>query len=135
VPGHNTGFAPPTPPGVPSPDQSASTSPPSSPANPGIAISSSSGSSLLPQLSKFLAALWAVGVLLMLIRLLVSVKGATRLKRQGEPVTDAHIIRVFQDLQTALRITRTVGLRISAHVASPAVIGILRPAILLPSTV
>jgi beta-lactamase regulating signal transducer with metallopeptidase domain len=80
----------------------------------------------------YLVGTWALGVLLMLGRLgMVSVQ-AMRLKRRVLPVEDVEIQALFQKLCDQLHITRFVRLRLTNHLESPAVLGVVTPMILLP---
>jgi beta-lactamase regulating signal transducer with metallopeptidase domain len=79
-----------------------------------------------------LAVGWAVGVLLLSLRLLGGWLWVRRLARRGLLPVPAEWSAVLARLRAQLRIRRPVGLWISPHVGGPALIGWLRPVILLP---
>jgi beta-lactamase regulating signal transducer with metallopeptidase domain len=89
----------------------------------------------LSRWSFWLAAVWLAGVLLMLVRSAVCLGGASRLRSAARPCTDAAVLRVLEEVRSALAVTRRVRLAVCALVKSPAVLGILRPVILVPSVV
>jgi len=83
----------------------------------------------------WVAIAYLLGVLLMLGRVLVGVSGGQRLRRDSRIVEDPNL------LATVARQAKALGLRIApavaycARVATPVVVGILRPVILLPLNV
>ena len=79
-----------------------------------------------------LAVGWAVGVLLLSLRLLGGWLWVRRLARRGLLPVPAEWSAALARLRAQLRIRRPVGLWISPHVGGPALIGWLRPVILLP---
>jgi beta-lactamase regulating signal transducer with metallopeptidase domain len=56
-----------------------------------------------------------------------------RVRCWREPVTDSHILQIMENTRTALGIRRQVALRICPSVASPMLVGLIRPMVLLPS--
>jgi beta-lactamase regulating signal transducer with metallopeptidase domain len=82
----------------------------------------------------FITGSYAVGVLVMLVKLLAAIQGGSRLRRACRPVADSSI------LELAARQARRLGLRFvpplnyCERVAVPVVFGIARPMILLPIT-
>lgn len=79
-----------------------------------------------------LAAGWAVGVILLSLRLLGGWIRVRRLARRGLLPVPPEWSAALARLRAQLRIRRPVGLWISPHVGGPALIGFLRPVILLP---
>ena len=84
------------------------------------------------QYAGYAVAFYVLGVLAMLGRLAMAVCGGQRLQRRSEPVQDNAILLMLS------RQARTIGLRFIPAIAycrdlaAPAVIGVLRPMILLP---
>jgi parallel beta-helix repeat protein len=76
--------------------------------------------------------LWVVGAPLTFTWSILGLAGAERLRNLSNPVTDPTLSALFQRLLDSTRIPRTVALLLCERVASPVVVGILRPAILLP---
>lgn len=79
-----------------------------------------------------LAVGWAVGVLLLSLRLLGGWLWVRRLARRGLLPVPVEWSAALARLRAQLRIRRPVGLWISPYVGGPALIGWLRPVILLP---
>lgn len=77
---------------------------------------------------------WLAGVTLLTIRLGVSWFRARRLVTRSGKETSSEWQKVVQRLSTSLRLSRPVRLIESAAVEVPAVVGWLRPAILLPAS-
>lgn len=76
--------------------------------------------------------LWLAGVALMLVRAGWMVYGASRLKRNCTPVNDPRLAAMLDNLREKMRIARRVGVAAVDRIASPAVVGFIRPTILLP---
>jgi beta-lactamase regulating signal transducer with metallopeptidase domain len=80
----------------------------------------------------YLTAAYLLGVVVMLVRLLLALGGGNRLRRCARPVDDADL------LETVKRQARLLGLRFvpvvayCERVAVPAVVGVVRPMIVLP---
>ncbi|MCX6633903.1 MAG: GWxTD domain-containing protein [Acidobacteria bacterium] len=81
----------------------------------------------------WLAPLWAAGVMLMSFRLAVGWLGARRLVRLAGPPLPSRWQQVALSLAAKMRVRPAFRLLESARVAGPAVIGWLRPAILVPA--
>ncbi len=82
-----------------------------------------------------LALLWLAGVLLMLVRFMLTVAGAQALRRAGRPaLVDSPLARLIEALAPALGITRRVSILLVDRLVSPCVVGVLRPALLFPAT-
>jgi beta-lactamase regulating signal transducer with metallopeptidase domain len=84
---------------------------------------------------RWLPWLWLVGTPLTLVALACGVNGASRLRRAGYVLQDGEVVAANQRLLTALRINRHVAIVACDRVAAPILVGILRPAILLPPAV
>ncbi len=76
---------------------------------------------------------WLAGVLLMGLRVLRLMRGAQRLRRQCQTVTDPRLLALLDELKAALGLSRRVVLRIGDELASPVAMGLLWPAVLLPA--
>ena len=80
-----------------------------------------------------LAALWAVGVGLQLARFALQLWQARRAVRDAEPLEDGAAPRLLNQLCAQLGVSRRPALLVSPDATSPQLVGILRPAILLPA--
>lgn len=78
---------------------------------------------------------YVLGVAVMLLRLLVAVGGGQRLRRRSEPVTDGRLLEAFGRHAAALGLRYTPPIAACARVAVPTVVGVIRPAILVPLSV
>lgn len=84
-------------------------------------------------LAPYIAAGYAAGFFVMLLRLGVGVYGGHRLRRASEPVTDRGLLDGLAAKATALGGLRsTPALAYCGRVAVPTVVGVIRPMILLP---
>ncbi len=75
---------------------------------------------------------WCCGVVLLSIRLLAGLYRVWQWKRQGSRLTDTDLIRRTAELATRMGIRTRFQLLQSAQAAVPAVIGWLRPAVIVP---
>jgi beta-lactamase regulating signal transducer with metallopeptidase domain len=76
--------------------------------------------------------LWLCGTPLIAALFGTGIIGTFRLRLGSRPASEAGVHAMFAQLQEAMRISRRVTLTISDQVASPIVIGVLRPMIVLP---
>jgi len=94
------------------------------------------GPAFLPQWMATLEAwalpVWAAGVLICAVRLILSSRYASRLARTGEP-PGTPLLDTVSRVARRMNVARPVRLFLSTAADSPAVIGFLRPAILVPS--
>jgi hypothetical protein len=81
------------------------------------------------------AHVWLIGVLLMLVRAIVQVVGAGRLRRMCRPASDTLVLSVVEQLRATLRIARRIRVAVGEHIVVPAVLGVLWPTVLLPALV
>ena len=86
----------------------------------------------LQQVTEWTCWVYLAGVLLMLARLGVSLYGAHRISRDTIPVESSVILGLLDSLVRELGIRAAPTLAWSRHIVAPAVIGIIRPTILLP---
>ncbi|HYG22316.1 MAG TPA: M56 family metallopeptidase [Verrucomicrobiae bacterium] len=75
---------------------------------------------------------WLCGALLMLVRAGLQVAGADRLRRSSSMATLPELDQLVQRARSALGITCQVRVRITKGLASPAVMGIFVPTLILP---
>ena len=82
----------------------------------------------------WLVALWVVGVVALSVRLAHGWMMARRLRTDGTRATSASLQQVLERLAARMRVSRPVQLLESLLVEVPAVIGWLRPVILVPAS-
>ncbi len=78
------------------------------------------------------ACLWLVGVALMSIRLVMILRAGRRLRTGATIIHDPQLIEMLETSKQALGLARRIELRIHPRLTVPAVVGIIRPMILLP---
>jgi beta-lactamase regulating signal transducer with metallopeptidase domain len=100
--------------------------PPSPPPSPAPA-------SPLARLVAVLPALWLVGAPITFAALACGLVGAERLRRASRPVGEGALLDQSRRLAAALGVAGEVALATCDRLATPALVGILRPAILLPA--
>ncbi len=89
---------------------------------------------LLRRLAPWLLSVYLAGVLLMLIRLLLGLRGGGRLRRHSQPVTDVGLLELLTRRAAVLRMRSAPVFAWCDRVAVPTVVGVIRPAILLPAS-
>ncbi|HEY0101647.1 MAG TPA: M56 family metallopeptidase [Pyrinomonadaceae bacterium] len=89
--------------------------------------------SLLPQLLNIAVAVWVVGVLLFLLKLLAGFIATNLLSRRAVEFKDPSLTALFSSLLLEVNLKSTVRLLRSERTSMPIVYGILRPAVLLPA--
>ena len=80
----------------------------------------------------FIAAVYFLGVLLLLIRLAVGVIGGGRLRRRSRPVAEGELLASLARGAEALGMRFAPALAFCEGVAVPTVVGVIRPMVLLP---
>ena len=75
---------------------------------------------------------WLVGTPLTFLLLATGLIGSGRLRRQCTLLTEGPIFDACQRLRSTLAVSQRVGIAINERIASPLLIGIVRPLILLP---
>ncbi len=83
-------------------------------------------------LLSWVAAAWMAGVVVFWVRLLGGWIIAERLRRRQVQPAPHHWQQAFDRLRARLRVSRPVELLISGMVQTPAVVGLLRPVVLVP---
>ena len=81
-----------------------------------------------------LAGLYLAGVVIMLVRLALGLRGGRRLRRSAEPVREPAVLEVLSRRASALGLRFVPALAWCRGVAVPTVVGVIRPTILLPLT-
>jgi beta-lactamase regulating signal transducer with metallopeptidase domain len=80
----------------------------------------------------YLPWLWIIGTPITFALLAAGIIGTRRLRIASRAIDDPRIVDVLKRLTTSLRITQHVTVAICERIASPVLIGIVRPIILLP---
>ena len=105
-----------------------------SPIEPARSSHSSSEYSAWLQVAPYASKIYLLGVAVMLLRLLWSFVASRKLRREAVAVGDPGILDVFHRECERLRIRITPALRACSEVTVPTVVGIARPAILIPTS-
>ena len=99
---------------------------------PTVGAATAPGAAHAPTWPLWLAALWATGSLVVVIRLVRGQLAARRLRRTATSSADPIWIAAQRDAATTLGLARPVALLRSAAIATPMTVGVLRPCVLLP---
>ncbi len=75
---------------------------------------------------------WGLGVLTMLLRVAFSLRAAQGLVQGGRVLEDADLLQCIASLQARLRLNRRLLVKVVDMLDVPAVIGVIRPTLLLP---
>ncbi|MDF7800611.1 M56 family metallopeptidase [Pontiellaceae bacterium B1224] len=89
-----------------------------------------------PQISihSILTILWSIGVTLMIIRLFLALTGTQRHRSKALLIEDSTLLKCFQNLCVRLGLKRNIIFAATTTLQSPGVIGILKPIILIPTS-
>jgi WD40 repeat protein/beta-lactamase regulating signal transducer with metallopeptidase domain len=87
----------------------------------------------LDELAAWLPWIWLVGSPLTFAWLALGLVGAERLRRQSDVVTDGELPRLCRRLRGELAIARDVAVAVCERLATPVLVGVVRPMILLPA--
>lgn len=98
-----------------------------------VASPAQAAPAVLPRLVNWALAVWAAGVLLLLIRLLVGLAATGLLARRAVEFKDPALAQLFSSLLAEVKLKGGVRLLRSDRTSMPVVCGILRPAVLLPA--
>ena len=110
------------------------TAPDSSAPIPSIDLHSTAArGSTVPDLLPFISWFWLAGVVLLSTW---NVTGYLRVRRLGRTASSApnHLQMTLQLLARRINLARNIAIRLCDHVAAPAVIGVLRPIVLVPAS-
>ena len=88
--------------------------------------------SLLNHFATYLPWLWVVGTPLTFLLLATGLIGAERLRSSCQIVNDGPIRAACDELRAALGISRQVGVAVCERIATPLLVGVAKPLILLP---
>ncbi|MCI0331924.1 MAG: DUF1559 domain-containing protein [Planctomycetes bacterium] len=86
----------------------------------------------LEQCVPYLPWVWLVGTPMTFALLTAGLVGTKRLRRASRAIDDGPITTLLSRLASSLRITHRVSLAVCDRIASPVLVGIVRPIILLP---
>lgn len=87
----------------------------------------------LPVSTTQIIAVWMLGVLLFGARRAIAEIRARYILRRASPVANERLVRLFATVGQTLGVRQAVELRSTREIASPAVIGVIHPVILLPA--
>lgn len=90
-------------------------------------------SDVRPHWFEWVALLWAIGVVVVLVRGIVAIGAAGRWRRLAEPLTDHALLAVVADVRRRLAIGSHVRVLVTGSLSSPAVVGAMWPCVLLPA--
>ena len=99
----------------------------------GVTPAASTASSL-PPLRTILAAIWIMGFLLVLGRLITGLLGLRRITSQAVTVTDPATLRIVDSVRRQLGIERQVEIRKTSRKMPPFTVGIRNPMVILPNS-
>ncbi|HYO99066.1 MAG TPA: M56 family metallopeptidase, partial [Pyrinomonadaceae bacterium] len=88
---------------------------------------------VLPRLLDTALAVWGLGVLLLILKLLAGFAATNLLTRRADAFADPALTGLFSSLLTELNLEGRVRLLRSERTSMPIVYGIIRPAVLLPT--
>lgn len=89
--------------------------------------------SFWPRLVNIALAIWLVGLLLFVLKLLAGFTATNLLTRRADKFADPALVELFASLLVEVNLKSTVRLLRSERTSMPIVYGILRPAVLLPA--
>lgn len=99
---------------------------------PSVAVSAESWTERFQSLAPYLLIAYIVGVGVMLTRFGLSVMGSSRLRRTLQPIADSNLLRIIAAQSSRPGLKRVPIVALCQRVTVPVVVGILKPAILLP---
>ncbi|MAG94665.1 MAG: hypothetical protein CMJ48_13100, partial [Planctomycetaceae bacterium] len=88
--------------------------------------------SVWEEATPFVVAAYLLGVLILLGRLMLGLRGGWNLRRHSQPVDDASLLSLLASCAQALGMRVSPALCRCRDIAVPTVVGILRPTVLLP---
>ncbi len=101
----------------------------------GFRVSEASGViSTVPRLARWTATGYLMGICIMFGRMMLALRGGWRLRRDALPLDDPALLAAVKRLAERLGLSAAPLVAYCDRVAVPAVVGVLRPAILLPVT-
>ncbi|MCG8450217.1 MAG: M48 family metalloprotease, partial [Pirellulales bacterium] len=85
--------------------------------------------------SRWIVAVYAIGIFVMSLRLLAGLYGSQRLRTTATPIDDPRVREILARFGEQFRGTVLPVVAYSARVTAPLVVGVLKPAILLPTAI
>jgi beta-lactamase regulating signal transducer with metallopeptidase domain len=82
--------------------------------------------------TQWIVAAWFSGVFVFSFRLVAGWRLSRRLRETADPLVPQRVMDIFEGIRAKLMATKPINLLISTHIDTPAVIGWMKPAILLP---
>jgi HEAT repeat protein/beta-lactamase regulating signal transducer with metallopeptidase domain len=86
----------------------------------------------LERAAPLVSALYTIGLIVMLLRLLIGVRGGRRLRTSAEAIADTVLLAMIETCARGLRLRRAPAVALSTRVAVATVVGFIRPVVLLP---
>ncbi len=102
-------------------------------AAPPVSVTAQPAPSALPSVQTYLLAAWLLGVFAGLGRVARAWQRTSRLYHTSKPLDDDALLTEIADLCRRFGLRRVPALRVTEELSSPILIGLLRPAILLPA--
>jgi beta-lactamase regulating signal transducer with metallopeptidase domain len=99
-----------------------------------IETKTSYASEWMPVVARWIAILYAVGVVCFFVRLAIALWGGHRLRAISTPVSDSALLELIRTQAHRIGLKLVPVVAYCERVAVPTVIGVLRPMILLPAT-
>lgn len=84
--------------------------------------------------SSVIVLIWMLGVVFFAVRFAGGLYLIARIRRNSSPLDQPDILYAFRAMQNRIGVASHVGVRISAHIHAPLLIGWLKPMILLPAS-
>ncbi|TWU06314.1 M56 family metallopeptidase [Stieleria varia] len=82
----------------------------------------------------YLLIAYTTGVAMMLLRFSLSVVGSSRLSQAVDPITDSMVLSIIAEASRRIGLKRVPLVAVCQRVTVPVVVGVVKPAILLPAT-
>lgn len=80
----------------------------------------------------WLAVVWMLGAVAMLLRAGIKVAGAENLRRSCQPLNDERMVALVADARRAVGLVRQIRVAVTDKLTSPAVVGVIVPTLILP---
>jgi beta-lactamase regulating signal transducer with metallopeptidase domain len=80
----------------------------------------------------WLAVVWMLGAVAMLLRAGIKVAGAENLRRSCQPLNDDHMLALVAEARQAVGLVRQIRVAVTDKLTSPAVVGVIVPTLILP---
>ncbi len=80
----------------------------------------------------WLAGVWMLGTVAMLLRAGIKVAGAENLRRSCQPLNDERMVALVAEARRAVGLARQIRVAVTDKLTSPAVVGVIVPTLILP---